>query len=525
MAVTVSGKNYTQISSCETTSSGGTWAGVDTPDSTNYKEGSNSLCGTLKAAGDNDATFTPTSAIDMSGTKHLRCWYLNTSGGLINLKASGGIQIGISDGTNTGYWYLAGRDTYSGGWINLCVDVSSTVDSGTAPTSMNAITSIIIRHNQTAGKNVDNVWVDNLCLCDGLIAYGDDGGGYFDFDDIYAADNASTLGIGIIRKIGGNYFLTGSIESGDSSGTNSCKFQAKSQIVVFEDRPVNADLYAIDIVDNGTGTTEFILGDKSGTAGVQGCTITVESASQTAKFDLDGSTDTDTDNFKLYATTFYGADSIKFSGAAATVEIRGCSFEKCGQVIPDDAVTVDCFFINTTDTDAALLWNENINIQDCSFIANTTGAGIEMSSAAGTPYTYNGLTFSGNTYDVLNSSGSAITVNKTNDSNPTSYEGTTVTFSASFNHIITGLEQNTEVTYVTAGTSTELYHVENASVSDGDGKYKTTYSHGGGASVDILIHHVSYKPDISNIIGITLPSSEATVKIQMFSDENYFNPA
>jgi hypothetical protein len=523
MAIVIAGKNYSQLSGCETTSDGGSWAGVDTPDSTNYKEGSNSLCGTLKANGNNDAVFTPTASVDMSGTGvHLRCWYICTSGGLLNTFAAGGIQLGISDGSNECFWYLAGRDTYPGGWINLVVDVSSTQDTGTKPTAMNAITSITVRNNQTLGKNVDNVWVDNLCLCDGLIAYGDDGD-YFDFEDIFLGDDTS-LGIGIIRKIGGQYFLTGSIEYGDSAGSNGCKFQAKSQVVIFEDRPVNADLYNFDIVDNGTGTTEFILGDKSGTAGIQGCTIRAEDESQSAKFDITGS-GTNVDNFKLYASSFFGADSVDFPPAAATVEILGCSYELCGQVYPNSADIDGCFFINTTSTDSALLWNEGIDITDCSFIANETGAAIEMPSAVGTPYTYDGLLFSGNTYDVYNSSGSAIVINKTNGSNPTTYSGSGVTFSASFNHIITGLELNTEVTYVTAGTSTELYHVENASVSDGDGKYKTTYSHGGGASVDVLIHHINFKPDISNIIGITLPNAEATVKVQMFSDENYYNPA
>lgn len=431
MAVNVSGKNYSQISGCESTSDGGAWTGVDTPDATNAKEGTNSLCGTLKSAGDNDAVFTPTAAVDMSGIKHLRCWYLCTSGGLLNTLAVGGIQIGISDGVNECFWYLAGRDTYAGGWINLVVDVSSTQDSGTKPSSMNAITSITIRNNQAAGKNVDNVWIDNLCLCDGLIVYGDDSGGYFDFDDIFLGDDALALGIGIVRKIGGVYFGVGNVEYGDSAGVNGCKFQAKSQVFVFEDRPVNAALYSFDMVDNGTGTTEFILGAKSGTAGIQGCTVRVEDVAQLAKFDIDGSTDIDVDNFKLYGSVFYGAKDITFPGAAATVEILGCSFEACAQVDSDDASVSGCFFINTSDVDAAILWNEGIDISNCSFIGNTTGAGIEMPSAVGTPYSYDALFFSGNTYDVLNSSGSAITVNKTNGADPSTYEGTTVTFAGS----------------------------------------------------------------------------------------------
>ncbi len=51
-----------------------------------------------------------------------------------------------------------------------------------------------------------------------------------------------------------------------------------------------------------------------------------------------------------------------------------------------------------------------------------------MPSAAGTPYTFTSLYFSGNTYDVLNSSGTEIDVNKGGGSDPSSYEGTLVNF-------------------------------------------------------------------------------------------------
>lgn len=443
MAVTVSGKNYTQFVPCDaTTGEGVSWTGFDTQDTSIYKEGSASICGTFKTSGANDGYATlSTGYWDLSGTKHVRLWFLSTQGSLLNTEASNGIQVIIGDGSNTAYYTVGGRDNYPGGWWNIVLDVSQSATSGTKPTDMSQCTVIGVRTNITGtGKNVDNVWIDNLCVCDGLTVYGDDSGGYFDFEDIYSADNTpATGGWGVIRKIGGVYYLTGSIEYGDSSGTNGCKFQAKSQVVIFEDRPVNADLYAFDVVDNGTGTTEFLLGDKSGTAGIQGCVIRVESSSQTAKFDIDGKTDTDVDNFKLYGSTFYGADAISFPAAGANVEILSCSFELCAQIDPNSASTTKCFFINTSDADAAILWNASIALTYCNFIANTTGAAIEMPSAAGSPYTYTGLYFSGNTYDVYNSSGSAITINKagTPASDPTTYEGSTVTYVGSVDIVIT----------------------------------------------------------------------------------------
>lgn len=426
MAITIAAKNYTLINDCEDYND---WSGSDDDVGDFYKEGSQCVGVELWSSGNKDIYYDhPTGSWDMSAVGcHIRLWWMTTVLNELNTDANGGMQVYLSDGSNTGYWYVSGSTSYSGGWYNPVVDVSAAVDAGTKPTAMNAITRIGIRWNLTTGaKKVQSCWIDHVQICDGLIAYGDDGD-YFDFDDILAADEDTANAWGVIRKIGGVFYLAGSLEFGDGSGTEGCMFQAKSQVIIFEDRPVNADLYAFDIIDNGVGVTEFILGAKSGTAGVQGCSVRVESASQLCKFDIDG-TDVDVDNFMLYGSSFFGADAIAFPGASANVEILGCTFEYCGQVDPDDASVSGCFFINTTSVDAALLWNESIDISSSSFIANTIGAGIEMPSAVGTPYAYDALLFSGNDDDVLNSSGSAISINKNNGSNPTSYEGSLVTF-------------------------------------------------------------------------------------------------
>ena len=510
-------KNYTQISSCDTTSSGGTWLIFDTQDTTTYKEGSASLCGTMKSSGVNTATFTPSSAVDMSSQNHLRFWFLDSAAGLLDVTSNGGIRVGISDGTNTGYWYVAGSDTYDGGWLNVVIDVTSTVDDGTQPTNLSTISTIYIAINQTAsGKNFDNVWIDNLCLCDGLTAYGDDSSDYFDFEDIYQADDTS-LGIGIIRKIGGQYYSTGSIEIGDSAGTSGTMFQAMSQVLVFEDREVSSSLYDLSPVDNGTGTTEFILGNKVGTAGIQGCVIRTQSETQTPKFTIDGS-GSNVDNFKLYGTTFFDAGVITLGNDATEVEVVSCSFESCDQLIMNDCNTSSCFFINTSSTAGAILWNETIQIADSSFVGNTTGAGIEMPSATGTPYSYNGLTFSGNTYDVNNTSGSAITVNKLSGSDPSTYTGSSVTFSASFTLTLTGIVEGTNVTIVNSSTRTVLQDTTCGASGE------VTYGHSGGETVDILFMNTAYDPNLSDIYDLTLPNGDSSTKIQMIDDPNYNNP-
>lgn len=96
--------------------------------------------------------------------------------------------------------------------------------------------------------------------------------------------------------------------------------------------------------------------------------------------------------------------------------------------------------------DAALLWNGSINIKNTSFLGNTNAAAnataIQHPSAAGSPYTYDKLTFSGNNFDINNSSGSAITINATNGSDPVTSKGSAVTINNAVNLTVTVKDKN-----------------------------------------------------------------------------------
>jgi hypothetical protein len=163
--------------------------------------------------------------------------------------------------------------------------------------------------------------------------------------------------------------------------------------------------------------------------------------------------DFDTDQAHISTLNFYGVNWVDITGsfdigANSAFNVFSNQFIGCGQVDPVGACEIrNCLFINTVSTAAALLWNESIDIQACTFIANTLGAGIEMPSDAGDPYTYTSLLFSGNTNgDVLNSSGVGITVNKagTPASDPSTYDagGDAVTFQASTTITITVQDGN-----------------------------------------------------------------------------------
>jgi hypothetical protein len=231
-------------------------------------------------------------------------------------------------------------------------------------------------------------------------------------------------------------------------------------------------------------------------------------------------------------------DSIGITTLRAGVTSTSNKWKAAGTVTQNGATLTTCTFDKPSGT-VGLLVDDLDLVDGCVFNSGGTGHAVDLGTYAaddsiGWGNTDSGYALqagtAGNRTILCNvPSGVTLTINVgTGASTPTYYNEAgspgTVTVVSSFDHVLTGLELGTEVTYVTADTNTELFHVESASVSDGDGKYKTTYQHGGGASVDILIMHNSYKPEISNIYGITLPSSDTSVKVQMFLDENYIAP-
>ena len=140
--------------------------------------------------------------------------------------------------------------------------------------------------------------------------------------------------------------------------------------------------------------------------------------------------DNSTMGLSIYATVFKGFEGdIDLRGTG--VNDDDCfanTFDECGQVDSNMEIR-NTNFLNTVAVaaDAAFLWNDtDANIADCLFVNNLSA--VEHDDDTSTPYSYNGMIFSGNTNDVNNTSGSAITVNKNNGSDPTSYTGSAVTF-------------------------------------------------------------------------------------------------
>jgi hypothetical protein len=364
------------------------------------KQGTASLSGILRTTGLNTRTFTATT-FDAAG-QHLRLWLNYASIGFLETKVNGGIRLFAQDTSgNIGYWYLAGKDTYDGGWILLQVDMDKAFDSvpGTSP-NMASINRVGFTLNLTgAPRNATNTWYDYLVRGNGMTITGGTSGDPINWDGIATVDASN--GYGAVRKVNGVYFVNTDLTIG---GTVTTYFEDTNQLVVFEDMPVNANLYKIE--PQGTGTTTFNLTNS-----------VVKAASQSFRFDLL------LDNANLNSLSFSGnsvvnADLVKFKAGQS---VTGCVFQNCNQITPSTATFTGNTVAGYTGTDGALLWPGGTSVASCTFKDNSRAIEVTQTSNQ----TYDALLFSNNTYDThLDNGGTSIDISKNNGSNPTTYIAT-----------------------------------------------------------------------------------------------------
>lgn len=371
--------------------------------------------------------------------------WINARGEMDTL-ANGGIRILIGDGTNRMAYHVGGGDyttpfVATGGWQCYCVDYNNlptnktTIAGAEGSMSWTAITQVGVGFKTLAKSlgNVENCFWDIGRYGTGLVIKGGGVGTEGTWAEIAADDESTASGkaYGIIMEYQtGVYGVQGDITFGDNTSTTSTYFKDNSATVVFMDSGPYS--YSMDIVGNSTGTNEFedgvIVGSGDTARGRSGSTYLSAGPLFTADFSA-----SNVDVVKLYGTTFKGVSEGITFGTTTTHALYGCTFSDSGQVNIGSVIMRNCTFSETSadNTDSALLWNENINIKNCNFIANSNGsdaAAIEHPSAAGSPYDYYGMIFSGNDYDVYNSSGSAITINLNDGSNATTSDGSSVTF-------------------------------------------------------------------------------------------------
>ena len=468
-------------------------------------------------------------------------WVFNPTPGLNETTANSGLRLRFgTDTTNYREWMILSSNNlngWDGRWKVFVIDPTKTgswSDTGTYNTS--SIRYFGIYMDAVALAKGDNIFISQIIVGKGIRVTGTSTTGW---DDIvtYCTDYPNRA-YGMIEKRGSTIYVKGKVFIGSSSQTAVTTFSDSGKNIQFEKSeywsgsawvstmPTTA--CGIILEDATSYATTYQDGVIVGTDNGRSGSSFTGNSNENAYFDIFNTTK----NNAASAALFYGT---KFQSLYGTInaandsdfKFLGCSFVDSSQFNPVGAPVIrNCIFAETSDVDAALLWNENIDIQDCNFIANTTGAAIEMPSSVGTPYSFTQLYFSGNTYDVLNSSGSAITINKagTPASDPSTSEGSSVTYQGSVSVSVTVKDiygtviQNAQTGIFKTSDGTQILNTD----TNASGVASTTYSGATPAEVKVWIRKASsgdtkYK-NYSSIQNIT--SSGLTLNVALTVDPN-----
>jgi hypothetical protein len=271
---------------------------------------------------------------DLSG-QHVRAFYTTIAFPYMDNKTNGGLRFYMTDGTNTAYWHLHGKDTYSGGWVNSLIYADSTPTTGTVNTA--AITGMgFDRVDVASPKNAINTWVDYFRYGDGLVAYGTAWG----INDVYLADSTGGVNYGIVGFVDKPYFIFGSLEFGRTSEQTT--YADTGAIIVFADANVNTGLYGILFTGN-TGVTS--------TFSMVGCVIST--ALSAFYLDMD---DTNIASLTFTGNTVSGASTSHFLGSLINANITGNVFDGCGAIYPQGSNFTSNTISNTTEATLGSLY-------------------------------------------------------------------------------------------------------------------------------------------------------------------------
>ena len=421
MAITIT-PLLTLISDCDATTG---WTAVGGTNTLNIDvpiQGTGCIHNYSASAADRGSDYDFGVDKDLS-VEDLYFWFALSKTGIIGDYGSTGLRIRVTDAAGVwGEWNLFGKNTVPhNGWIPWTVRVSQTYDavSGGSGPSRSAIRKVGWRANSVLAKGY--IYFDAWRYGTGLKLTEGTATVPATWEDIFAADDLAANKYGVIAKFGGVYYLQGQIQIGDAAQTIITYFKDLSKVIVFKDARVDNDFYEIKILGAATYKTSFILGTKSGTAGISGCIINSQSSTKTYKITA---TDANIDAFGLYGCTFLEANTISLPVYATNHEVLNSIFEKCAVVLVSTCIAENCNFISAddagtrvTDTSASPVF-KNSNLISCPYGVRIPNTGT---------YKFDNLKFSGSTSaDIDNTSGGLVTVNCVNGANPTTYTGNTV---------------------------------------------------------------------------------------------------
>lgn len=538
MTVTVDDSNVNIIDGADSTTG---WTGSAIALTTTFQREDTGNLGDQASEGFEDPYFTFTSA-DFSG-RTIFCWMRS---GNPDTEANDGFGIILGDGTVRTSYSVGGSDNYGHfalGWSSFRLDLASLPTGfrdlvSTAPPTLTTIVDIGVSMSYItkAAGNADNVFWDQMTwVANGnpmLLIQGGTTGARGTFAEIVVLDIATTSGdaYGCIRELVGAkaYELFFGIEYGHATADT-----------FFDD-----DGFQLFINGNGSGDGGMTAGNMdidlnggSGTNLIVWDNFVVVGVGTVSNWDWSDAT-YETISLTNGVLTDLGTIAFAVSGGTLRQAIN-LKFVNCGQIDPSTMPFNNVEFIGSTDADGAMLWPSSVTNQDTlNFVSDGSGHAIEAlntgtfdyEAITDTGYTgtrgSNLVAASGSTDAMFyNNSGGLITLNVTGGGqSPSVRNGAGATTQVNADVVVTfdQMLDDTEVRVYTAGTSTELAGIENATAGSADNRnFAATIP--ASTSVDYVIHNVARGENI-RVEGFTWPTADQTIVVQQRQERNYDNP-
>lgn len=500
---------------------------------------SNSLAGLLFDAG---------SAQDWSSNVFY-IWVNCGLVGLLDTKANGGFRIRFCGATVTNWFevYVAGSDEWppsvSGGWTQFVVDIEEARATAITNGWTNGTTPATnaIRYVGWAGvtggtmpRMVDNTWLDEIRrLPDGspgIIVEGRNGGS----TDWNSSDIFNQLGFAtgtFIPAAGGAWQINTPIQFGINDTTTHGFTDTNAQWLWANAEFLPDDVYSISALGNAGGTTNVTFGIKTGTGndatGAQG--LVVSSASDGPRWSIDVD-DPNLDSIGFYGCLFNHGNDFQVDDAA--VELIGTTLLDVSTMTLGGGLLQRSTVVNANTADGVpfITSNDPTRIKFTSF-EFSDGHAIEITSAVGEPFTFQGNTFAG--YGADGTTDAAIladnltfTLSVANGGDtPTVREinGADVTVENNVSVTVAGLQDDTEAAAYVTSTGALIAEAEPA--TDGSpGNRSFTFSAGAGVDVYITLFNLEWNVPPNNRIDLTVPNNDTTIPVTQVTDRVYDNP-
>ena len=481
---------------------------------------------------------------------------------LLALRSVGGLGIFMSTNApasnNYALWYIHGRDTYTGGWIRLCVDPNKTPSIDTDsfnPASVRYFGAFA--HNDQGAAKYDNFVIDQCAHGKGLIVTGSSTLGLV--EELLADEIANRHGVvTALNQSGTAAGLLGQLTLGDDVTTNAAKI-TDNDSKLFLQEPLYyettlqpscpATFMGINIVGNGSGDTNVAIGSAVGSDNGRNGMSIVGNPSYDFSFDRDDGA--------VESSDFYGGSFENLTGVLSldgNHDYNGMSMSGCSGVNVADGSSLKSLtsvLSGAIDLNATALLSNSIiientavaavlcpdlgNVTDCSFTSDGTGYAVDLGTGITTQtmswnnafsnYAASGGTDANKVIKVAVADNNTLTIN--NDAggdlsvhNASTGNGAVSVVSGQVTLTLTPLIANTEIRIYEAGTQTPA--AGTSFIEDSGASFGYTYTYAPATEVDIVIHHIDY--EYIKLTNILLGSGNANLPVTQSSDRWYSNP-